>query len=156
MLQHIYIIRTLFMHCIKEAWHTSTKSWKKLWNWKLRYPHDSEILEVHRTEILVATKPAFTSVECNPPLCTPDLLAWKWPKEPEVVNSDRGLLRSWYHDTNFTNSNSSSAIIVTGIRVPYNIGTDQLPWLFSTVLQADARDYQSDPSNAKYSLRKEI
>jgi hypothetical protein len=35
----------------------------------------------------VATKPALTSGLFNPPLWTPDLLAWKCPKEPEGKNN---------------------------------------------------------------------
>lgn len=37
------------------------------------------------TEIRVATKPALTKGNCNPPLWTPDLLAWKCPKEPNMT-----------------------------------------------------------------------
>lgn len=33
----------------------------------------------------VATNPALTRGWFNPPLWTPDLLAWKCPKEPEPV-----------------------------------------------------------------------
>ena len=34
----------------------------------------------------VATKPALTRGLSNPPLCTPDLLAWKCPNDPKIID----------------------------------------------------------------------
>lgn len=48
--------------------------------------HENKINTLGLTDIRVATKPDLTSGVFSPPLWTPDLLAWKWPKEPENNN----------------------------------------------------------------------